>query len=1244
MALQEVGVRFVTDGKAGFLRDIRSGEDALRGFAGEAELTGGRVQGASRIMTGALLHLGAIAVDAFFQAGRAAVGFLTDSVSVAGNYEATLNRFAAVTGESLQDAGMDLSQFSDLFLQLGQDTQYSAGQAADAAVNLAKGGIDPATIAAGGLAAAMDLAAAGELDLAEAAEIAAKQLGVWVDTAAPAAEKAAFLAQTANLLAQAANASTVNVDDLALGLSNVGGVAKIAGLSFEETVQTMALLAPGFSSAADAGTSFKTFLSRLIPTTKSQTAAMIDLGLATEDGNSAFYDAEGNFIGMEAAADLLYQATKDLSEESRLAALNVIFGSDAVRAAALIAERGAPGFIAMGDAMRKAGTAADQARLRNQGWNFAMDQLKGSMETLKIVIGTALIPTLSTLVNDYITPGINGLTTFAKEVLGVGASSAVANSGLGSIGGAMGLFNEGVMTTSETVLTFQERLDLFVQDLATKIVEAVPVAIEGLGLLAEEMVAWVDTSLPGWLDALGQFGQRAGEWAIAALPGVLSSLGTLAQGLIDGVLTYLPRWGAALLQFGIQAVSWIGEQLPALGGALGQFFNTMVNWVVDSLPRWGEQLALLRDKAIQWIHDALPGLGENLGEYAGVVFNWIAQTIVDVVPKLLVLAGQFVSWIVTDVLPELPGTLAKIGEAILNFVVSFSRTVSPKIFELAMKFVDWVETDVLPDLPAKLAMIFDTVSTWVGNQLVAFANKAMELGQAIVQGVIDGITSMASAVGNAISGMLESAYQAGLDALGIRSPSKVTREGIGVPFAEGIAEGIQDGSSAVHGAVQALAATATSGIGDMMLDSGLHIGQGLSKGIEKSMPLATQAFSAMIDRIYQTGIQKLAIHSPSRITQDGIGIPFGEGIAIGISATENDVANAVNQLAGESTSGVGDMMYKSGIDIATLFGKGIDKGSGPGMKPLSDAYAEIERMQTDSHTAMLMQQRQFSDSMVALTADQRERMADIARKQIDDQRRAAQELNDTIRTGYADLIAEQESNDLDLVGFGGGSQALKDREASEAAYRAAMDAAYKEAQALAVSGEAALAQDVLRIRENQIEDQLALDEEYARRQKELANNPAALEALKVQYDEATAAIQAAADIRIELARRAAEQIRQDAEAERAAILAEAEKEAARIREQLAIAASITEKIIGKSGSGGSKGDMPGLPPPTDLPIPDIAFNPGAPIAPPASASQIANNFNYSTALTNNFNYQPIYQGSPRTPQQDFAIMRVLASA
>ena len=387
----------------------------------------GGLDGLGEAAKGAAREIGANLVDAAAEAGQAIVQFIGDSIGKAGDFEQQMNRFASVTGEALDDSGQSLEDFKDLFISLGRELPVSTAEVQQAAIEMAKGGIEPATIAAGGLREVLNLAAAGEVGIAEAAEIASKQLGVWVDAAADASTKAAFLTETANLLSQAANASTVNVDDLALGLANVGGIAKVAGLSFRETVTTMALLAPGFSSAADAGTSLKTMLTRLQPTTETAANAMRDLGLLTAEGTSRFYDAQGSFIGMDKAAELLQGSLEGLSQAQKTSALQAIFGQDAFRAAALLAEQGGEGYRRMAAEMGKAGSAAVQAARKQQGFNVALDNFMGSVEALQITVMSAALPALTALMNT-LAGGINAVTDYAAATeQGETALAAIAN-------------------------------------------------------------------------------------------------------------------------------------------------------------------------------------------------------------------------------------------------------------------------------------------------------------------------------------------------------------------------------------------------------------------------------------------------------------------------------------------------------------------------------------------------------------------------------------------------------------------------------------------------------------------------------------------------------------------------------------------------------------------------------------------------------------------------------------------------
>lgn len=451
--MEEVGLKLVAADGTTFTGTLKQAEAATDSFVKNTEQAGPKVSKAGEAIKGAFREIGALAVNAALEAGQALIKFGVDSIKVAGDFEAGMGKFSAVAGD-ISDTGLTIDDFRKKFLQLGKDTQFSAGEAQDAMTELVKGGVSVKDAYGDATQATLDLAAATKMDLAQSAEIVAKQLGVWGD-------KGLTATQAVNLLSAAADASTVNVDDLAQGLSQAGGTAKVAGVSYSDLVTTMAMIAPGFSSAADAGTSFKTFLSRLIPSTDAQTAAMVDLGLATADGKSAFYDAQGQFVGMEKAAEMLKNATAGLTEEQKLSYLQTIFGSDAIRAAAAISEGGAEGIQNMTAAMDKQGTAADKSATLNKGFNFAMEQLSGSLETLQIIIGSAVLPILTRLVNEIIVPAVNQVMAFAESFGGVSVSVEDTVFAFGELFGAgttTFLVFEQIKSTIERVMREVEKV------------------------------------------------------------------------------------------------------------------------------------------------------------------------------------------------------------------------------------------------------------------------------------------------------------------------------------------------------------------------------------------------------------------------------------------------------------------------------------------------------------------------------------------------------------------------------------------------------------------------------------------------------------------------------------------------------------------------------------------------------------------------------------------------------------------
>lgn len=308
----------------------------------------------------------ATAGDAAGKFGLAAAGALGAVVVATANFEQAMSNVQAATHETA--GNMDLLR--EAALKAGADTAFSASEAAAGIENLAKAGVSTQDILGGGLAGALDLAAAGGIEVGEAAEYAARAMSQF-------GLSGSEVPRVADLLSAAAGKAVGEVGDFGQALNQAGLVADQVGLSIEETTGGLAAFAQAGLQGSDAGTSLKTMLGSLTPNSEKAAKAMESLGLSA-------YDSQGNFIGLAEFAGKLQTALGGMSDEQRQATMETIFGSDAVRAAAVLYEEGESGIRNWIAAVDDQGYAAETAAIK-------LDNLRGDLEALGGSLETALI-------------------------------------------------------------------------------------------------------------------------------------------------------------------------------------------------------------------------------------------------------------------------------------------------------------------------------------------------------------------------------------------------------------------------------------------------------------------------------------------------------------------------------------------------------------------------------------------------------------------------------------------------------------------------------------------------------------------------------------------------------------------------------------------------------------------------------------------------------------------------------------
>lgn len=332
-------------------------------------------------------------------------GFLVDSAQKTMDFSYQISNIQALTGTT----GAQLEAVRKKALDLGAATQFSSIEAAQGMTELLKAGLSVEDVLGGASEAALNLAAAGELTLPEAAEVMSTAMNAFHMKDA---------AHAADILAGAANASATDVHELRYSLAACSAVAAGVGMSFDDTNTALAVFAQNGFKGSDAGTSLKTMLSRLEPMTKSQVGAFQQLGLMTEQGTSAFYDSEGRMKSLADIAGLLHERMGDLTNEQQQRLLYEMFGSDALRGGMILLHEGADGVKKMHDEMTKY-TASDVARVKWDNAKGDIVRLESAFQNFQITALAPLEPAISKIskaLTDFFSGSADGAAKSVAEV------------------------------------------------------------------------------------------------------------------------------------------------------------------------------------------------------------------------------------------------------------------------------------------------------------------------------------------------------------------------------------------------------------------------------------------------------------------------------------------------------------------------------------------------------------------------------------------------------------------------------------------------------------------------------------------------------------------------------------------------------------------------------------------------------------------------------------------------------------
>lgn len=703
-ATRQYNIRLSAVGKQQLEADLRAlgvtGERSLRRIqqAGKPASAGLRETDlAARQVRGSLSAIGqelpALQRVARFMGTTALVGGLVafgrGALDVGRQFEAMMLRVQAVSG-----AGQgDMDRLAEAAKQLGATTAFTAMEAAGAIETLVKNGVGVSEILNGALDASVSLAGALGGEVAPAADLVTdvmQQFGL----------QAAQLPEIADRLTGAALNSKFGFDDLRLAIAQAGGVAGASGVEIEDFLTSIAATASSFASGSDAGTSFKTFLQRLIPEGNKAAEAMSDLGLE-------FFDAQGNMKGMAEIAGELQDGLAGLSEEARSEALKTIFGTDAIRTAAALAKTGAQGFRDLAASMSEI-SAQEQTEVRMRGLDGALKEVAAAWEALQLEsaqnggmdIAEATVRRLTDALR-FLTENFETVEEIAERLaqaltvylVGKGMTLAIAKAvamraSLIELAGSV----SGVGTAASRAIGPMGRMGLAARALTGALGGPLSLALTAGSILAlsidtdvaSDAIDRADSAAQkaaGALDAFQQASKRAAE----EQKGLGGEVATATQAMID-------QSRAALEQAKADLERSYAEARSAMSGAV--FDGDGIDDFITSLERYRpksdvpDYLKPLADEMRNDLLSALADLAEGVDAGTGSVADFLTEF------DKLRAVGTALEDVRDKVLEILEGRGALSGNTTLRALVEMTRSAGLFADELAAIETADTETDL----------------------------------------------------------------------------------------------------------------------------------------------------------------------------------------------------------------------------------------------------------------------------------------------------------------------------------------------------------------------------------------------------------------------------------------------------------------------------------------------------------------------------------------------------------------------
>lgn len=299
-------------------------------------------------------------------------------------------------------------------------------------------------------------------------------------------------------------------------------------------------------------------------------------------------------------------------------------------------------------------------------------------------------------------------------------------------------------------------------------------------------------------------------------PAFGNALGALVKALGPAVNELIILAGQAIRQFISQMYQIFKQKMPEMV----QIFTLFVSGALQTIRNiWPEVISTILDLLLQLVMalvEYIPKFSEAYQALLKEFINAVTACVPLMVSAIITLIQALLDGI-TAKIPDLVTSGANLIAALIKGIADSALIIINAAWDAVITFINGFADAIDqkgPELQAAVNKLIKAIINFIKNGLTGMANTfaphAASIGRNIINGVINGVGSVASNLYNKMRNVASSALSSFKSTLGIHSPSRVFATAAGFIVA-GIVQGIDKN--------QNKAVSAMSGLGDDMVNA-----------------------------------------------------------------------------------------------------------------------------------------------------------------------------------------------------------------------------------------------------------------------------------------------------------------------------------------------------------------------------------------------------------------------------------------